>query len=179
MIDLSTKSYKRAAFIVILLRIISPLFVWVNLFLMPLLFRVLDAFDYGFIFNSKIMGKRSYQNVDKILDLYYLAVLFIVSIYWRNPILIVLFLYRLIGFLIFFLIRKRIVFVFFMNSFELMFNIYAFGYVYNEDFLNLINENIVLVLILVHMIVLIPELYLHYFEGDSLFFRTKILKKKV
>jgi hypothetical protein len=177
MLELSKKQNEVLARIVISLRVIAPLFIWVNLFIMPIIYQLLDAIDYTLLVNSGLKDKSKYQRLDKFLDFYYLTVMFIVSIYWGNILLIILFLYRLVGFILVLTTKKRIFFVFFNNTFEWMYNILSFGYVYNNDFLSSINENIYIVLLVVFIIKMIPELYIHYFNFDSLFFKLGIIKK--
>lgn len=179
MIDLPSKSYRILSYLVISLRIILPLFILVNPFVMPIIYQLLDALDYSFIMNSKIMKKGTYQKLDKFLDFYYLFTMFLVSIYWSNPILIGLFIYRAIGFMTVLISKKRIFFVIFNNTFEWMYNIFSYGYVYSDRFLNEVNENIIYILPIVFVVKMIPELYIHYFNKDSLFFVSGLVKKKV
>jgi len=178
MIDLSRKNYKALAYLVIFARIVLPLFIWVDPFIMPILFQLFDAFDYALIMNANLMNKSSYQRLDKFLDFYYLFIMFLVSIYCGNIILIGLFIYRPVGFLLVLITQKRIFFVFFNNTFEWMFNIFSFGYVYSQSFLDSVNENVLPILLIVFLLKMFPELYIHYFNKDSLFFLSGVIKKK-
>lgn len=178
MINFSKRIYKIFACFVITLRIVVPLFIWIDPFYVPIICQLIDGLDYSLIMNSKVLSKTAYQKLDKSLDFYYLLMMFAVSIYWGNLLLIALFIYRSIGFIIVLISEKRIFFVMFNNTFEWMYNLFSFGYVYNSNFLETLNKNVLYFLIPVFLLKMIPELYIHYFNGDFIIFKLGILKEK-
>lgn len=164
-IKLNEKIYKYFGYFFLFTRIVIPLFIFVNPFIFPIICQLIDSFDYIFLTNGRIVkNTNGYQLIDKVLDFYYLLIMFVVSIMWGNMLLIALFVYRLIGFLAVFLTKKRIFFVVFPNFFEWVFNILSFGYVYNDDFLSFFNNNLIYFLLPIFFIKIGVELYIHFFD---------------
>ncbi len=174
---LTPKVAQLATYFLLATRILVPFFIFVNPFWIGILLMALDGFDYVCIMNSKLFNKKEYQLIDKILDMYYLAFLWFVSLNWGVTILIWLFLFRLVGFLGYLISGKRVIFAAFPNLFEPMFNLYAWGFVYSASFLSFLTGNEILVLGVVFLVKMAQELYLHCFAGDSLFYQLNLVKK--
>lgn len=178
LIKLSRKQYVFLFYFVISLRIVVPLFMWVNPFVVAIIAELLDAPDYVLIMNAKLGNHEKYQKIDKALDFYYLSILFIFSIIWGNVLLIGLFIFRLIGFLIFAVTQKRVIFVLFPNVFEWVFNVYSYAYTYDISLVETFDNNLLYILIPIIILKMGVELYIHYFQFDSMAFILGIVKKE-
>ncbi|QQG43306.1 MAG: hypothetical protein HYW45_03860 [Candidatus Daviesbacteria bacterium] len=114
--------------LVILLRITLPLLIlrWpligglLSIFLDYIDFNILQAFDPG-----KLI---LYQNLDKVLDLHYLTLEFIVALTWRDKLVkkiaSSLFFYRIVGVILFEITQAKQLLFFFPNLFEFFFLFY-------------------------------------------------------
>ena len=107
--------------IVIIVRIIGALPVLKFAFTGSILAVLFDLSDLFIIGNLDLGGVNNYQNLDKILDLFYMATFLIVSLRWNakeRNISIALFAFRMVGFLLFEITGNREILFFFPNVFE-------------------------------------------------------------
>lgn len=113
----------------------------------------------------------SYQQFDKVLDLYYLIFEFFVVIKWQDQLARItasfLFLWRFLGFILFGLTGAGVLLVIFPNIFENFFLLYLISQRFIPQF-KFSSRNLVLVLLLAGLPKLFQEYWLHIW-GD---FRT-------
>jgi hypothetical protein len=113
--------------IIVFIRSLIPL----TIFKYPLLGGVLSIMtDYVDMDILKLFGSNlnDYQQIDKILDMYYLSLEFYIVLSWKNLLAkrasILLFCYRLLGILLFMLFTNGIILVIFPNLFEFFYLFY-------------------------------------------------------
>lgn len=114
---------------VIILRTLVPLLIFKFPFVGGLISAGLDYFDLTLI--STLQGNlENYQNIDKLLDFYYLSIEVFVASSWINTDIrktaIILFLYRGLGIFLFELTGIRQLLFLFPNFFEFFFLLYLF-----------------------------------------------------
>jgi hypothetical protein len=110
-----------------------------------------------------------YQEIDKFLDMYYLALELIVSLRWQEKLArltsVYLFGWRLIGFIVFELTKIRAVLVFAPNVFENFFLFYLIAQKYFPRF-KLTPSNLVWVLLLLGLPKIGQEYMLHILDSE-------------
>ena len=177
MIGFRIRTWKTLAVIILLLRILTPLLIFFDPFWVALLLGFLDEIDYSFFLNSQIFTYRKYQQIDKVLDLYYLTALFLASLQWQVTLLAVLYIYRLIGFIAVYLFKNRKLFLVFPNVFEYLYWPFAYAFTKDYGFLKTLTENIWLFLIPVFLIKLYVEYQIHIKNQENFLFRKGFLKR--
>lgn len=114
--------------ILIVLRLFVPLIILRWPFFGGVVAIILDNIDWSTKYLFGIDPVFSYQETDKILDTYYLALLAISVFWWRNKFAkyftLGLFIYRFIGFILFETIHLRVFLIIFPNVFENFFFAY-------------------------------------------------------
>lgn len=113
--------------VVVFLRLVTPFFIWQNVFWVTAAAVFLDAIDSEtFRFATRSQLTRLYQNTDKAMDFYWYV--FALAYAWGSPffgLLLAFWLWRLVGMAFFYLARKREVFFFCPNLFEHLFIVYV------------------------------------------------------
>ena len=177
MINFPTHTWKVLTIVILLLRVIPPLFIFVDPFWIAILLALLDEFDYNFFINSRLFTYQKYQFVDKILDVYYLAALFLVCLPWQVTLLTVLYIYRLIGFVVVYLFKNRKLFILFPNVFEYIYWPFAYAFTKDPGFLKTLTENIWLFLIPIFLFKIYIEYQIHIKSEENIFFRKGLFKR--
>lgn len=98
---------------------------------------LLDYFDFAVLWGTQSKFLGNYQQVDKLLDIHYLALEVLVILNWKKSLLkkviLVLFGYRLIGVFLFEITRQEFLLFLFPNFFENIFLlILAINYLKNK-----------------------------------------------
>ena len=127
----------------------------------------LDTFDVTLV---DIWGGRhgfggeaiDYHHLDKVLDIYYLAFAFVVSLRWKNPLArrtsIILFCYRFVGVALFLLTGWRTLLLIFPNIFEYFFIFYLI----TQRFFPRFRLEKISHLVIVLLIVGLPQVFREY-----------------
>lgn len=157
--------------IVIALRLVIPLMILWRPLPGSIIALLLDAFDVVIVefFGPGGMGDH-YQNIDKVLDLYYLALQAIVAWRWTDKrlrlVALVLFFYRLVGVVIFEFTGWRATMFVFPNLFEHWF---LFVLIRNRFFPNLKLESwkqIAIWLVILYIPKAVQEYVLHVAQAQ-------------
>jgi len=110
-------------------------------------------------FGGEVIG---YHRLDKVLDIYYLAFAFVVSLRWENPLTrrtsIILFSHRLVGVALFLLTGWRSFLLIFPNIFEYFF----LAYLIIERFFPRFRLETISRLVIVLLIVGLPQVFREY-----------------
>jgi hypothetical protein len=158
-------------FFFILLRILVPLLILKKPLAGGILAFFLDAIDHDTTMKLEQAGIISYQQLDKALDMYYLALEFyIVRRYWKNLFAkkagILLFLYRLLGVFLFEITGFRIILIIFPNIFEYFFLFYETCKKFTNPLL--IKKSTIVIMLIILLFIKIPqEYFIHYENGSS------------
>lgn len=156
--------------IVLVIRLLVPLTILKWPFLGGLLSALLDFFDFG-----GIQKLTNYQNVDKLLDIYYLSLEVYVISAWQNIRAAQfgrgLFIYRLIGVTLFEFTGIRTLLFIFPNFFEIYFLLYS-GYKFfskKEPDLSVLRVRMILVFVFLGKLYF--EYSLHVFDINGWFLK--------
>jgi len=156
--------------IVILIRLLVPFSILKSPFWGTVISALTDAADVILITAINSGDFASYHNTDKVLDLYYLAFVFYVSLSWKNVLArrasIALFVYRLIGVVLFEMSGVRALLLIFPNLFE-HFAVFYLGYLrfFKKDPIKNIRSLAVILLVL--LLLKMPQEYvLHYQQAQ-------------
>jgi hypothetical protein len=155
--------FSDAALIVFIIRLLVPLLMFRFPLLGGVLSFLLDGFD-GML--SRYLGGpiwSNYQFVDKLLDLYYLTIMFLVlTRYISNTrtIGVVLYAYRFVGVVLLFIVNVREIMILFPNVFELWFFTWVALAKYRPSYVPT-KKVIVRVLIVFFVIKIMHEFLLH------------------
>ncbi len=139
----------------------------------------IDLSDLFLMQSLQLGGVSNYQQLDKILDCFYLVTFFIVSRRWdtmTKNILAGLFVYRLIGMGMFEIFSERMILFFFPNFFEFAFIFFAYKYQFNK--FNNISRNSKLVLIaIIGGAKIMHEYVLHVWQELDNYTAMELLRK--
>ena len=163
------------ALIVLLLRLVTPLFILKKPLLFTILALVFDALDVVIIdlledrvqifpFLDAFYSK-NYDPLDKALDVYYLSFCFYVCFSIKNIIvrkaLVFLFVYRLLGVILYEFTKNLSLLFVFANYFENLFLIYFIGMALFKKDVFITRKNLILALVLTIFLKLPQEYLLH------------------
>ncbi len=125
---------------------------------------LIDLSDLFIIGNIELGGVRNYQQLDKILDFFYMATFLVVSLKWskfERNISICLFLFRIFGMLLYEITDSRIILFYFPNIFEFWFvGVCFYRLKFKNKLLKL--KSIVFILTLATILKLLQEWVLHW-----------------
>jgi hypothetical protein len=154
------------AIIIVLIRLLVPLtiFRWpffggiASMFGDAADVMIFEKFGYDGLYNV-------YHTFDKIFDMYYLFIEFLIVLTWANKLAkrtgITLFVWRFIGFVLFEITQVRAVLFFTPNIFEFFFLTWAGIMLFNPKF-KLTTKRLVIILLLVGIPNIFKEYYMHY-----------------
>lgn len=116
-------------------------------------------------FGGEVIG---YQRLDKVLDIYYLAFGFVVSLRWENPLArrtsIILFSHRFVGIALFLLTGWRTFLLIFPNIFEYFLVFYLITQRFSPRFRLEKISHLVIVLLIVGLPQIFREYVYHYLD---------------
>jgi len=169
--------WRLGAFLIMLGRIVVPVFVYLDPFIIPIILAILDFFDYMFLMNARLLTLNNYLLLDKIFDFYYLTAMFIISLSWQVPLLTALYIYRLLGFVLVIVSKNRKLFFIFPNLFEYHYLIYAYAFTRDQAVFTFMQNNMFLVFVLILAFKLYVEYSIHVTNDEAMFFRYRIFKR--
>jgi|TARA_B110000438_G_C15493553_1_gene512471 hypothetical protein len=165
--------------IIAIIRIIGSLPVLFSPFFGGLAVIAIDLSDLFFMQSLQLGGVSNYQQLDKILDCFYLLTFLLVSRRWDKTtknILLGLFVYRIIGMVLFEIFSLREILFFFPNFFEFAFIFFAYKFQFNS--FNNVSRNSKLVLIaIIGGTKIIHEYILHVWQELDNYTAMELLRK--
>ncbi|MBN2454838.1 hypothetical protein JXB11_04815 [Candidatus Woesearchaeota archaeon] len=162
--------------IVVLFRLIIPFSIFRWPFWGILASLIADALDYS-VFDLTTGSLAYYQQLDKLLDLYYLSIAFFVSLRWKGTeriTSIALFCYRCIGLLLFTITKTHLFLFIFPNLFEYFFIFWACRNKFFSGF-KLTPKKLAAVLLIILCLKLPGEYLLHVMGADPWAWMKSIL----
>ena len=171
--------FKPFSYAILVLRIISPFFLFYDPFWVAIFLLFLDLIDTSFwMYSGFLKSKKQYQYIDKFLDWYYLTFLLIFSSQWNLPLLTYLYFFRVLGDIIVLITKKEKLFILFGNYFEPFYQVYAFGITKSSDFLNYLNNNFFLIAAIIVIYKIGQEILLFGIKYENSLFRLGLAKEK-
>ncbi|MEX0895915.1 MAG: hypothetical protein WDZ94_03165 [Patescibacteria group bacterium] len=156
--------------IVIALRLLVPLYILKSPFWGTVISLVLDALDVVLLTFINLGDLENYHQIDKVLDMYYLALAAYATRNWQNRlakrVAIGLFFYRLIGVVLFEFTGIRPLLLLFPNLFENFFLFYAGSLaLFKKEYVPT-KRSLTIALIVLLLLKLPQEYLLHYMQAQ-------------
>ena len=165
--------------IIAIIRLVGSLPVLFSPFFGGLAVIAIDLSDLFLMQSLQLGGVSNYQQLDKILDCFYLLTFLLVSRRWDKTtknILLGLFVYRIIGMVLFEIFSQREILFFFPNFFEFAFIFFAYKYQFNA-FNNITRSNKLAIITIIGGFKIIHEYVLHVWQKLDNYTALELLKK--
>lgn len=160
------KVFRFLAYLNVIYRILVPFLIFSYPILSTFLSIITDTID-GDIFQRARVKQKTYQLVDKTLDVYWYIFIIIFSFHGEfGHVLFLLFIFRLVGNLLYYILKDRHIFIFFPNIFEPFFCVYVLSLRISWLHVLLEGENLFITMLIITVLKIINEVIIHGIRVD-------------